>query len=162
MEPVIRIAVIFAFITITLRILGKRELGEMSPYELVMLLLIPEIVSQSLTREDDSLTNGLIGISTLLSLVLLNSFLSYRFKKYNDIVEGKPVVLFYQGKFVEGALDRERVNVDEILSEIRAIGYEQFDQMKWIVLEPDGKISCIPFRRINNGNSSFNAEEVQQ
>lgn len=144
MESVIRISLIFVFITIALRILGKRELGEMSPYELVMLLLIPEIVSQALTRDDSSITNGLIGISTLLTLVLFNSFLSYRFSKYRDVVEGKPVILFHHDKFVEGALDRERVSVDEILSEIRTMGYEHFNQIKWVVLEPDGKISCIP------------------
>jgi len=149
METVIRVTIIFAFITIALRIIGKRELGEMSPNDLVLLLLIPEIVSQALIREDFSLTNGLIGASTLLSLVLINSIFSYKFKRYNRLIEGKPVVLFYHGKFIEGALDRERITIDEILSEIRTTGHDKFEQMKWIVLEPDGKISCIPYREAN-------------
>lgn len=145
METVLRVTIIFIFITVALRILGKRELSEMSGYELILIILIPEILSQGLLGEDFSITNSIIGVSTLLSLVVINSFFTYRFGKYRDIVEGRPVVLFYQGKFVEGALDRERISADEILNEIRAIGYERFDQMKWVVLEPDGKLSCIPY-----------------
>jgi len=145
METVIRVAAIFAFLTIALRIIGKRELGEMSGYELVLIILIPEILSQGLIGEDFSVTNAIIGVSTLLSLVLINSFLSYRFKKYRNILEGEPVILYFKGKLMEEALDKERVNLDDLLNEIREIGYERFDQMKWIVLEPDGKISCIPF-----------------
>lgn len=145
METVIRVAIIYLFITIAMRFMGKRELSEMSGYELLLIILIPEILSQGLIGEDYSVTNALIGVSTLLSLVVINSLLTYHFKKYRDVVEGKPVVLYYQGKFVAGALDRERVNVDEILNEIRSVGYEHFEQIKWIVLEPDGKISCIPY-----------------
>lgn len=145
MDTVLRVAVIYIFITIALRILGKRELSEMSGYELILIILIPEILSQGLMGEDFSITNAIVGVSTLLSLVVINSFFTYRFGKYRNMIEGKPVVLFYQGKFVEGALDRERISADEILNEIRAIGYERFNQIKWVVLEPDGKISCIPY-----------------
>lgn len=145
METVIRVTVIFIFLTIALRIIGKRELGEMSGYELVLIILIPEILSQGLIGEDFSVTNAIIGVSTLLSLVLINSFLSYRFKKYRDVLEGRPTILYSQGRFRKDILDRERVNLDDILNEIREVGFERFDQMKWIVLEPDGKISCIPF-----------------
>lgn len=150
METVLRVGAIFIFITVALRIIGKRELGEMSGYELVLIILIPEILSQGLIGEDYSITNALIGVSTLLSLVVINSFITYKFKKYRSIVEGDPVILFYQGRFVEKSLHQERINVDEILNEIREIGYERFDQMKWIVLEPDGKISCIPYDNSKN------------
>lgn len=145
METVIRVGIIYVFVTVAMRFMGKRELSEMSGYELMLIILIPEILSQGLIGEDYSVTNALIGVSTLLSLVVINSFLTYHFKKYRDVVEGKPVILFYQGKFVEGALDRERINVDEILNEIRNVGFEHFEQIKWVVLEPDGKISCIPY-----------------
>lgn len=145
METVIRVAIIFVFLTAALRFIGKRELGELSPFELILIMIIPEIVSQGLIRDDYSVTNAIIGVSTLLSLVTLNSFLTYRFNFFKKVVEGQPVILFYQGEFVEGVLDRERIGPDEVLSEIRSSGYESFDQMKWIVLEPGGKISCIPY-----------------
>lgn len=144
METVFRVAIIYAFVTFFLRIIGKRELKEISAYELVMIMLIPEIASQALAHEDFSVTNALIGISTLLSLVFLNSVVGYRFKSWRRFTEGEPVVLFYQGKFVDGVLHRERVSPDEIMSEMRATGIESFDRLKWVFLEPDGKITCIP------------------
>lgn len=89
METVIRVTSIFIFIAIALRIMGKRELGEMSGYELILIILIPEILSQGMIGEDYSVTTSLIGVSTLLSLVVVNSFLTYKFKNYRDVVEGK-------------------------------------------------------------------------
>lgn len=144
MDTVIRVTVIFILVIITLRLLGKRELGELSPYELVMLMLIPEIVSQGLSGEDYSLTGAAVGMATLFILVFANSLLSFRFTRYKDLLEGRPVVLYYQGKFLTDAMDRERVTADEIMTEIRTIGYEKMEQIKWVVLEPDGNLSCIP------------------
>lgn len=145
METVVRAVIIFIFLTFALRIVGKRVLGEMSGYELILIILIPEILSQGLVGEDFSITNSIIGASTLLTLVMVNSFFSYRFKTYRDVLEGEPVILYNNGKFLTENMDKERVNVDDILNEIREIGFERFSQMKWIILESDGKISCIPF-----------------
>lgn len=145
METVLRVFILFVFITMALRLIGKRELAEMSPLELVMIMLIPELATQGLNREDHSITNSIIGISTLLSLVFVNSMFNYRFSFFQKIVEGVPVVLFYQGHFVEGAMDRERISADELLSHVRSAGYERFTQIKWIILEADGQLSCIPY-----------------
>lgn len=147
METVFRVAIIYVFVTFFLRIIGKRELKEISAYELVMIMLIPEIASQALAHEDFSVTNALIGISTLLSLVFLNSVVGYRFKNWRRLTEGEPVVLFCRGKFIDGVLHRERVSPDEIMSEMRAAGIESFEGLKWVFLEPDGKITCIPKER---------------
>ena len=144
METVLRVFTIYVFITFCLRIIGKRELGELSPHELVMIMLIPELATQALSRQDYSITNAFIGISTLLSLVFINSVFNYRFEKYRDIIEGKSVVLREPNRYIENALHRERVDVGEILSEVRAAGFENIEQIKWVVLEPDGRISCVP------------------
>jgi uncharacterized membrane protein YcaP (DUF421 family) len=112
-----------------------------------MIMLIPEIASQALAHDDFSVTNALIGISTLLSLVFLNSVIGYRFKHWRRITEGGPVVLFYDGNFVPGVMHRERVSPDEIMSEMRAAGIERIDQLQWSFLEPDGKITCIKRER---------------
>lgn len=144
METVTRITIIFLFLMLALRVIGKRELGELSPFDLLMIMLIPEIVSHGMIQDDFSITNALVGVATLLSLVMLNSFLSYRFKFFRKLIEGSPVILYRDGKIMNSTLHKERVSLDEILSEIRTQGYERFDQMRWVVLEPDGKISCIP------------------
>ncbi|MEW6056382.1 MAG: YetF domain-containing protein [Bdellovibrionota bacterium] len=151
METVLRVLIIYAFITIVLRILGKRELSELSPYELVMVMLVPELATQGLNRNDYSITNSIIGISTLLSLVFLNSVLTYRFKKISEAIEGAPSILFHDGKFFEDTMHRERVSADEIISEMHSAGIETLGELKWVILEPDGKLSCI---RKENQNST--------
>lgn len=146
METVVRVTVIFVFLAVALRIIGKRELGELSPFELLLIMIIPEIVSQGLTKDDYSVTNALVGVSTLLSLVVINSFLTHRFKKYRKFMEGDPVLLFFRGEFLKENMNKERITPDEIISEVRGMGYLRMDQMDCVVLEPDGKISCVPKR----------------
>jgi uncharacterized membrane protein YcaP (DUF421 family) len=144
METVLRIALIYVVILAGLRIVGKREFAQLSPLELVSLLMIPEIVSQSLVREDYSIVNALIGLTTLLCLVYLTSVLQQRFKKVSDWISGEAAVLVHHGKFQERAMNESRVSPEEIYSELRMAGLETLDQAKWVILEPDGKISIVP------------------
>lgn len=144
METVLRVALIYVVILAGLRIIGKREFAELSPLELVSLLMIPEIVSQSLVGEDYSLVNALIGITTLLCLVFLTSVLVQRFKRLGDVISGAPTVLVHRGKFQERAMNESRVAPEEIYSELRKAGLETLSQVKWAILEPEGAISIIP------------------
>jgi uncharacterized membrane protein YcaP (DUF421 family) len=144
---IFRIAAVYVFILIALRLIGKRELGELSPFELIMLILIPEIVSQSLAAEDSSIINGLTGLSTLLLLVLLTSFLSYRFKRFRNLIQGEPVMLGENGRLDSESMAKERIAVDEVLSEMRRVGLSDLGQVKWIVLETDGKLTFVPFKK---------------
>src|SRR5690606_39689775 len=83
METVVRIVLVYIFIMIALRIMGKREFGEMAPFDFVVLLLIPEMFSQAMTREDFSLTNAFVAVATLLTLVFITSVVSYRSERAN-------------------------------------------------------------------------------
>ena len=147
MEIVIRVAIIYLFLLIALRVIDKRELGEMSPMEFITLMLIPEIVTQALTDEDYSLTGGVIGICTLLSLVFITSLVSYRFKKAGDIIEGMSTLLVDHGRLIQENVDRERVSIDEIFSEMHKQGYARLQEVQWVILEPDGKLAFIPHQR---------------
>lgn len=144
METVIRITVIYLVILVGLRLLGKRELSQLTPQELVTLMLIPEIVSQSMVGEDFSVTNGVIGITTILSLVFLTSLLKQRSGKMEQLIEGKASLLVERGKFIDDNLNRERISPDEIFGEMHKSGLERLDQVKWAILETDGKISIVP------------------
>lgn len=144
METVLRVAVIYLFILIGLRALGKREFSQLSPFDLVTLLLIPEIVSQALVTEDFSLTNAFIGLSTLFMLVLLTSVIAHLSKGAEQVIEGKPSVLISQGTFVPENMDRARVSPDEIYSEMHKQGLARIEQVQWAILEPDGRIAFIP------------------
>ncbi len=145
METVIRVAIVYFFVMIFFRIMGKREVGQLSPFDLVLLMLIPDISSMGMMREDYSITNTLIGLSTILSLVFLNSVLTYKSKKAEDIIQGVPSVLFHDGKFLEKEMQLERISPDEVIEALHKAGFEHLKQVKWVILEPDGKISCIPY-----------------
>lgn len=144
METVLRVAVIYLFVLVGLRVLGKREFGQLSPLELVTLLMIPEIVSQALTGDDYSLTNALIGVCTLFVLVFLTSLLVHRFKPLELAVSGAPTVLVRRGEVLGDALDVNRVTTDELFSEMHKSGLDELKQVKWAILEPDGHISIVP------------------
>ena len=146
METVLRIAFVYFFLMIALRLMGKREFGELAPFDLLVLLLIPELFQQSMVREDFSLTNSVIGVSTLLSLVFLTSLFSYRSRRVDRMVSGSPSVLVQHGYLVPHNLHRERVTPDEILSAMHKVGLERMEQVKWGILETDGKISIVPWR----------------
>ena len=93
METVARVLVIYLFLLIGMRLLGKREFGQLSPLELVTLLIVPELVQQSLVRDDFSLTNAIVAVSTLFSAVFLTSALAHRFYFFEFLIAGKPAVL---------------------------------------------------------------------
>lgn len=144
METVLRIAFIYFFLMIALRAMGKRELNKMSAFELVMLLLIPELFSQAAVREDFSMTNATVATATLLTLVFLTSVISHMSKRAHHVINGTPTVLVSAGRYIEENMNRERIAPDELLAEMHKAGYERLDQIRWAILEDDGKISLIP------------------
>lgn len=144
METVIRIATIYLMILVGLRLLGKRELSQLTPLELVTLMLIPEIVSQSMIGEDFSITNSLIGITTIFSLVFITALLKQQIKGVERIIEGTPSLLIQHGKFIEENLNKERITPEEVFTEMHKSGLEHLAQVKWAILETDGKISIVP------------------
>jgi uncharacterized membrane protein YcaP (DUF421 family) len=147
METVARVAFVYVLIMVTLRIMGKRELGRLSPFELVLLMLIPELFQQALMREDFSMTNAVIAFLTLCSLVFLTSLLAHRFRTVGQALMGKPTVLASGGRFVERAMNEERVQPEEVYAELRKAGFERLTDAKLIVLEEDGKLSIVPIAR---------------
>lgn len=148
METVVRVFIIYVLIIVGLRLSGKREFSQMTPIELVMLLMIPELVAQSLVREDFSMTNAVIALSTLFVLVFVNSTLIYRSRTYERALTGEPTVLVVNGELQPGAMNKERVSAGEIFTEMHKSGVESLGDVKWAILEGDGKISVIPKREL--------------
>jgi uncharacterized membrane protein YcaP (DUF421 family) len=144
METVIRITIIYLLILMGLRVLGKREFSQLSTIEVVALLMIPELVAQALVREDFSLTNAIIALSTLFTLVFLNSLLSLHSEKVSKLISGEPTILVIRGKIQEDILSKERITVEEIYNQMHKSGLENLKDVKWAILESDGKISIVP------------------
>lgn len=143
MDIVLRITVVYLFVLVGLRILGKREFGQLSPLELVSLLMIPEVVSQAMVGSDYSLTTGLTGLATLLVLVFLTSLLVQRFESVEHFIAGQPTVLVRDGEFIARAMNRMRVTPEEVFTEMRKAGMEHLSEVKWAILEPDGSIAIV-------------------
>lgn len=143
METVARVGFVYVLILALLRVLGKREVGQLTPMELVMLILIPELVSQAMIREDFSMVNGVVAVTTLMSLVFLTSVLAYRFPKFEQIVEGSPAMLVRDGEVVRETLDLERISAEELASEMRQAGVATLADVKWAILEPGGRVAII-------------------
>jgi uncharacterized membrane protein YcaP (DUF421 family) len=144
MESVILVIITYFAIMIGIRILGKREFSQLSTIELVALLMIPELVSNAVQRGDYSITDALIAVATLLTLVFLTSALTHVSPKASKLVGGTPIVLVHHGELVPNNLHKERVSPEEIFSEIHKTGLERLEQVRWAILETDGKISVVP------------------
>lgn len=147
METVIRVVIFYLFVLFGLRVMGKREFSQLSPLELVTLLLIPELGSQSLVREDFSLTNGLVAIGTIFALVFVSSLLKYHSKKVSKVVNSSPTVLVSHGEFIPLHLDEQRIGPESIFAEMHKAGLAQLSQVKWAILETDGRIGLVPYNR---------------
>lgn len=144
METVVRVTLFYVLILLGLRVMGKREFSQLSSLELVTLLLIPELVSQSLLREDFSFTNGIIAVCTVFAVVYISSQLQHHSKAFADAVSSAPTVLVERGRFVQRHLDEERVSPDEVFAELHKVGLTTLDQVRWVILEADGRMSVIP------------------
>ena len=148
MEAVLRVVVIYLLIVVGLRLLGKREFGQLSPLELVTLLLIPEIVSNAIQGQHFSITHAVVGVSTLFVMVFLTSLLGARSRRFQQILDGSPRVLVHDGKLIPESLMAERVTTDEVMSEMRKAGCDHLSEVRWAILETDGKISIVPARSL--------------
>lgn len=157
METVIRVVLIYLFILFSLRVMGKREFSQLSPLELVTLLLIPELGAQALVREDFSIVNAIIALSTLFALVFLSTLVQFHSKRASKMINDVPTVLVSDGEFIEKHLNEERVGPGEIFAELHKAGFAELSQVRWAILETDGTISVIPMGE--NGGTASNKEQ---
>ena len=133
----------FAAVFLLLRLMGKRELGQMTPFELVTLVVIGDLVQQGVTHNDFSVTGAVIAISTFAFWTLVLSLVSYLSPNARDLLEGKPSVLVFQGEIDRRMLARNRMTVVELESEMRLAGIRRLNEVEWALLEPNGKVSFI-------------------
>jgi uncharacterized membrane protein YcaP (DUF421 family) len=144
MEKIVRVVIVYLFLMVSLRVLGKREFGQLSPLELVSLLLVPELVSNALQGEDFSIVDAIVGVCTLFALTLLTSMLVHISKPAEKLILGVPKILVHRGQMVNETMNRERVSPEEIFNEMHKAGLKHLEQVAWAILEGDSKISIIP------------------
>lgn len=143
MEIVVRAAVVYLLVWLIVRCTGKRELAEMTAFELVLLVVMGDLIQQAVTQQDTSIVGGMLAVGTIGFLIVATSYLTWRFKGTRSLVEGVAVVIVRDGKPLEDILRLERVTVDEVLSGARNQGIADLDDVEIGVLEADGKLSFL-------------------
>jgi uncharacterized membrane protein YcaP (DUF421 family) len=143
MDIALRATVIFAALYLVMRLLGKRELGQMTPFELIVLVVIGDLIQQGVTQNDFSLTGAIVAVSTIAFWALVMSWASYLWPRAERLLEGEPRVIVRDGEVIEASLRRNRLTISEIESEMRLAGMSRLADVAWAILEPRGKISFI-------------------
>ena len=143
MDIVIRAAIAFSFVFLLTRIVGRRELSSLEPFDLIMLIMMGDLVQQGVTQSDYSVTGIFLAAGTLALMTVLVSYLSFRFKRLRPILDGEPLVIVQDGKPIDGNLKRERLTLEEVAQEARIQQIASLDEVEWAVLERTGQISFI-------------------
>ncbi|KAA8478536.1 uncharacterized protein DUF421 [Arcticibacter tournemirensis] len=142
---IMRSAVIYIFIFIILRLGGKRTVGEMTTFDLVLLLIISEATQQALLDDDRSITGGMLAITTLVFLDIVVSLLTNKNKGLDNLLNGVPLIIVKDGKPLMERIKKSRLQIEDILEAGRKFqGIESLAQIRYAVLEKDGTISIIP------------------
>jgi uncharacterized membrane protein YcaP (DUF421 family) len=143
MDIVLRSLVLFGFVFLVVRVMGRRELAKLEPFDLILLIVLGDAVQQGLTQDDYSVTGAVLIVSTIGLLQVAVTFLSWRFKAVRRVTKGEPIVLVQDGKPIESNLRRERIRAEELAEKMRGQQIAALDDVAWAVLESGGDISFI-------------------
>lgn len=144
MDAVLRAGAIYLALMVLFRITGRRALGELTSFDFVLLLVIGEATQQALLGDDFSITNAVLVIITLLSIDIGFSLLKRRSKRIGKLIDGGPTIIVENGMYLRGRMHEARVEEDDIMQAARlAQGIESVDQIKFAIIERNGKISII-------------------
>src|SRR4051794_9936881 len=143
MDLVLRSAFVFFLILVITRAVGRRELSSMEPFDLILLVVIGDLVQQGVTQSDYSLTGTTTVIVTMAVMVVFTAWLSFRFAKLRPVLEGNPTLVIADGEVLQRNLRRQRMTVEELRAEARQQSIGSLDDVRYAVLETNGRISFI-------------------
>ncbi|MFL5980344.1 MAG: DUF421 domain-containing protein [Gaiellaceae bacterium] len=143
MDIVLRAIVLYVFIVFVMRVIGRRELSSMTPFDLILLIVLGDAVQQGLTQDDYSVTGAILAVATIATLQVFTSYLSFRSRRARKVLEGEPIVVVDHGKLVDHNIKRERMTEDEVAEEMRQQQIASLDEVEWAILESNGQISFI-------------------
>lgn len=143
MDIVLRALCAYIFILFLMRIVGRRELSSMEPSDVILLVVLGDLVQNGITQSDDSVTGIVLSAGTIGLLASLTAFLTFKFRRLHNVIEGEPVILVQDGEPIEKNLRNERLTMDELMEQARGQQIESLDEVKWAVLESSGSISFI-------------------
>jgi uncharacterized membrane protein YcaP (DUF421 family) len=140
-ELMLRVIIVYAAVYLLLRVVGKKHVGELAPFDLVVLLLLSECVQNALVGDDKSVTGGLLAATTLFGISQLVGYVAWRYKQAGRVLEGTPRVLVRHGRVLKDVLAREQITHSELLEALRREGCTSLVNVRYAVLENDGAIT---------------------
>jgi uncharacterized membrane protein YcaP (DUF421 family) len=143
MELVLRTAVVYVVLWAVMRATGKRELAEMSPFDLVLLIVVGDVIQQAVTQEDMSITGAVIVLATMSLLVVTANAITRRSDRARHLIEGHPTTVVRDGTVDEDALRLERLPIADLLEAARSKGIDDLAKVRYAILEPNGQFSFI-------------------
>jgi uncharacterized membrane protein YcaP (DUF421 family) len=143
MDIALRGLALFAFVYLLTRVIGRRELSSLQPFDLILLIVLGDLIQQGLTQDDYSVTGAVIAVGTIASLQVLMSWSSFTFPWLRRVLDGHPIVLVEDGRVIERNLRRERLTMDDLAKQARANQLASLEDVQWAIFEPSGTISFI-------------------
>jgi uncharacterized membrane protein YcaP (DUF421 family) len=147
MDIVLRAFIAFCFVFLLTRLIGRRELNSIEPFDLLLLIVVGDLIQQGITQNDLSVTGLLLTVGVFGLMTLAASYLGFRFRRIRPLLEPEPLILVEEGNLIERNLRKERITAEEIAGEARLQQIPSLDQVQWAVLESGGRISFIPKSR---------------
>jgi uncharacterized membrane protein YcaP (DUF421 family) len=144
MDIILRAAAIFFVVLLITRTVGRRELGLDEPIDLILLVVLGDLIQPGVTQDDYSVTGTILALVTFAALTVGMSYISFRAPVLRPVLQGRPLVLVQDGRPIDINLRRQRLAIDEVLSEARAQQVTSLADIRWAILETSGKISVIP------------------
>ena len=155
----IRTAILYLLVVLTMRLMGKRQIGELQPYEFVITIMISDLASLPMQDSRLPLLQGIIPIITLLFLKTILTQIGLKFQSTRKFVDGEPCILIYKGRINYSTLKKQQLNIDELLEELRLANYFNLDEIQYAILENDGQMSILP---VDYNSSKSNCEKSTQ
>ncbi len=146
MEIVVRALVIFCFLWLVTRAVGRSTLGELSTFELLLYVTMGDLVQQGVTQQDYSVTAAMLAIGTFATLTVALSWTQWRFPRVRPWVTGRPILVVRDGRLLEGAVKSQRLSVADFLVAAREQGIRRTSDIEYAVLEADGRLAFFPYQ----------------
>ncbi|MBI3865415.1 MAG: DUF421 domain-containing protein [Planctomycetia bacterium] len=143
-EFIVRACVVYVFLLVLLRLTGKRQIGQLAPFDLVLLLVLSNAVQNSMNGGDNSITGGLILAVTLVALNWAVAWVTFRSKRFEGLIEGHPVVLVHNGRVNHKAMETVQMTMHELEASIRNAGHAGLEKVRFAVLENNGQVTVMP------------------
>lgn len=156
-ELVLRSAVVYAFLLVLLRLTGKRQIGQLAPFDLVLLLVLSNAVQNSMNGGDNSLVGGLVSAATLVGLNYGIGYATFRSKKLEALIEGRPQVIIHNGHIYEDVMRHAKLTHHELTASLRRAGCSSAEEVQAAILENNGSISVVT-RSGQSGSSRSDAK----